>query len=86
MRISFHVARLGLSTLTLYAVFRWKVRRARASFKDSLLEEGLSKDVANTLAMSYDQSSRKMLSLMDTGFSSITKGTATIDRQIQKER
>ncbi len=85
LRISFHLGRLGLSMLTVYPVFRWKVRRAKASFKDALLAEGLSLDVANTLATSYDQSNWKMLSLVDSGFSSITRSITARDALVRKE-
>ncbi len=84
MKISFHIGKLGLSMLLAYPVFRWRVRRAKGSFKDALLAEGLSEDVAKSLAKSYEQSNRKMLSLVDTGFSSL-KGLAARDRNVQEE-
>lgn len=81
LRIAFHIAKLGLSVLFAYAVVKWRVRRATGSFKEALLDEGLPKDIASTLADSYRQSNKKILNLLDSGLASFSKGTASKDSE-----
>ena len=73
LKISFHISKLGISMLTAYMSFKWSVRKATGTFKETLLSEGLSEDIANKLAESYEQSNRKMLRLVDTGLASFSK-------------
>jgi hypothetical protein len=79
LRISFHIAKLGLSMLLAYAVLKWRVRQATGSFREELLNEGLPREVANTLADSYRQSNKKILGLVDSGLASLSSGRASKD-------
>lgn len=81
LKITFHVSKLGLTILLAYATFKWRVRRAKGSFKKTLLSEGLPENVASTLAQSYHESNRKMLNLVNSGFSKIPDILSSGDRE-----
>jgi len=74
LKITFHASKLGPAILLAYATFKWKVRRATGSFKSTLINEGVPEEVASTLAQSYNQASKTILSFVNTGRVSASKG------------
>ena len=81
LKITFHMSKLGLTILLAYATLKWKVRRATGSFKRTLINEGLPKEVARSLAESYRESNKKLLSVVESGFSSASKIITSLDEE-----
>ena len=74
LKITFHVSKLGLTMLLAHATLTWKARRATGSFKNTLINEGVPEEVASTLAQSYNQANKKILSFVNTGRVLASKG------------
>ncbi len=79
LRISFHIAKLGLSMLYAYTLIKWRVRKATGSFREAVLDEGLPREVASAFAESYRQSNKKILGLVDSGLASLSIRPASKD-------
>ena len=82
LKISLQLSKLGLNMLFAYMFFKRRVRKATGTFKETLLSEGLSEDIARKLAESYEQSNRKMFRFVDTGLASFSKKSGSKDGEV----
>ena len=80
LKIIFHMSKLGVTILLAYATLKWKVRRATGSFKQTLVNEGVPEEVAQSLAQSYHESNKKLMSLVNSGLSS-AKNLSSLDEE-----
>jgi len=81
LKITFHISKIGLTLFVAYATFKWKVRGATGSFKKTLISEGLSEEVASTLAQSYKHANQKILQLVNTGSVLASKAQEQFDSE-----
>jgi len=75
------MSKLGITILLAYATLKWKVRRATSSFKTTLINEGLPEEIAHSLAESYHESNKKLLSMIDSGLSAASKSITSHDEE-----
>ncbi len=81
LKITFHISKLGLTIFLVYATFKWKLRRATGSFRNALINEGLTEEVARTLAQSYNQANNRILHFVNTGSVLASKSQTRLDSE-----
>ena len=69
IKVVYHLGKLAMALLFTLAVFKWKVWRAKTSFRSALLTAGLSEDVVKSLTISYAEGNKLISSLVNSACS-----------------